>query len=250
MATYLYGVVRRPERKRLDRAGVGNPPSALRLVEHRNISALVSDTGGPEQESEGRALRRDLRAHEEVVRKAMEMGPVLPVSFGTIFEDDEQLVQNFLRPNLAELERLLDDFDGLVEVTFKAEFVEESVIQRLLDRDVELRAWRDSARYSGPDEQIAFGRALAIAIEEEGAIVADSLMARLTPLARDSRFGSPGHGVAVLKGSFLVEERQLGKFDAAVEALAKERAGLVEFDYVGPLPPYSFINLDLADPAV
>lgn len=245
MATYLYGVVRRPKGEGPKGTGVGSPPGQLRLVEYENIAALVSGTGGPETESEGRALRRDLRVHEEVVRNAMELGPVLPVSFGTIFDDDDQLIDELLDPNLEELERLLEDFDGLVEVTFKAEFVEEAVIHRLLDRDGELRAWRDSSRYGGPDDQIAFGQALAEAIEDEGAISAEALMARLMPLAEDVRLGDGGRGTNVLKASFLVQERRLGRFDSAVEALAKERAGLMEFDYVGPLPPYSFINLDL-----
>ena len=80
LATYLYGVVRRQEQHRKWGTGVGHPAAPLRLVAHGNIAGLVSDAAAQEWENEGRALRRDLRAHEEVVRRAGELGTVLPVS--------------------------------------------------------------------------------------------------------------------------------------------------------------------------
>ena len=94
MATYLYGIIRAQERKQSWGSGVGAPPAKLRVLRHGRIAALVSDVGGEEPESEGRALRRDLRAHEAAVRRAMEIGTILPVSFGTIFDDDDQLIED------------------------------------------------------------------------------------------------------------------------------------------------------------
>lgn len=250
MATYLYGIVRPPDGKQKWGTGVGNPPSKLRLVAHGDVAALVSDTSAQETESEGRALRRDLRAHEEAVRHAMEFGTILPVSFGTIFDDDEQLVQELLEPNGDELDGLLEEFDGLVELTLKADFIEDAIIARLLERDPELLAWRDSARFGGGEEQIAFGQALSQAIEEEAAVRAERLFATLGPLAEDVEAGPPGRGTAVLKASFLVRQDRLKAFDSAVEKLIADVRGLIEFDYLGPLPPYSFIHLNLGAPAV
>ncbi len=245
MATYLYGIVRAQERKQSWGSGVGPPPAKLRLVTHGSVAALVSDVGGEESESEGRALRRDLRAHEAAVRRAMEIGTILPVSFGTIFDDDDQLIDELLEPTGDQLEELLDEFDGLVELTLKADFIEDMAIRRLLERDGELRAWRDSASFSGTDDQVAFGQALAEAIEDEAAQYGERLLDRLAPLAQDVLAGNAGPGTAVLKASFLVADRRLPKFDAAVEELADQLKGFIEFDYVGPLPPYSFVNFNL-----
>jgi hypothetical protein len=246
VATYLYGIVRRPAGKPQWGTGVGDPPQPLRPVVHGSIAALVSDFGGDERESEGRALRRDLRAHEEAVRHAMSFGTILPVSFGTVFEDDGQLVDELLEPSAAELDRLLRQFDGLVELMLKVEFVEDAVIQLLLQRDQELRAWRESSQFGGTEEQIAFGQALAEAIEQEGAARAEGLLARLTPLAEDVRIEPAAAGTGVLKASFLVQEGRLPEFDRAVEELGERGRGVLEFDFLGPLPPYSFVEFDLA----
>ena len=247
MAIYLYGIIGRPTGKRSWGTGVGQPPSRLRLIPFENMAAVVSDLQEEETESEGRALRRDLKAHEEVVRRVMEFGTVLPVSFGTAFEDDEQLIEELLEPGCHELAGLLDSFEGLVELTLKADFVEQEVIHRLLQRDAELRAWRDAASFAGTDEKIAFGQALAEAIEDEGTRIAGRVLGRLEPLAKDVRFDGRPSGTGVLKASFLVDARRLGEFDAAVEALAAESRGLFELDYLGPLPPYSFIKLNLGE---
>jgi Gas vesicle synthesis protein GvpL/GvpF len=249
VATYLYGIVHRPARPRPWGAGIGAPPQRLRVVAFGRIAALVSGPGTREHESEGRALRRDLRAHEEAVRRAMELGTILPVSFGTIFEDDRQVVDELLDPNGDELAALLDEFEGLVELTVKAELVQDEALRRLLERDAELRAWRDAASFAGTDEQIAFGQAIAECVEEEARRRAERLLPRLASLAQDVRVTAEARGLTIVKASFLVDGRRIRQFDAAVEELASESAPLVQFDYVGPLPPYSFVSLNLRAPA-
>lgn len=194
-------------------------------------------------------MRRDLRAHEQAVRTAMESGTILPVSFGTIFDDDRQLIDELLEPHADEFADLLDRFEGLVELTLKAEFVEDAVIRRLLERDLELRAWRDSANHAGGEEQIAFGQALAAAVEDEALVAAEGILARLRPLAADVWLANRPPGTGVLKASFLVDRSRVEEFDSAVEELGSQRAGVIEFDYVGPVPPYSFVNLDINVPA-
>ena len=230
--------------------GVGYRPGPLRLVTHGELSALVSDVSADDEaESEGRALRRDLRAHENVVRQAMEHGTILPVSFGSVFDSDRQLVEELLEPGASELTAMLRRFDGLVEVTLKVDFIEQAIMARLLERDPELRAWRDSARFGGSDEQVAFGQALAETIEDEAVVYAERLVSQLQDQAEDVRVADPGRGTAVLKASALVDRRRLAELDQTVAELAKSTGALLQFDYVGPLPPYSFVNLTLRSPA-
>jgi hypothetical protein len=47
----------------------------------------------------------------------------------------------------------------------------------------------------------------------------------------------------LLNAAFLVERAREREFDDAMEALAAARADRLVFSYVGPIPPYSFINL-------
>ena len=43
--------------------------------------------------------------------------------------------------------------------------------------------------------------------------------------------------------SFLVEESRLDAFDEAVDDLGRRNAGRLNFNYTGPLPAYSFVEL-------
>jgi hypothetical protein len=41
-----------------------------------------------------------------------------------------------------------------------------------------------------------------------------------------------------------VERKRLTAFDAAMDDLASGQAGRIDFKYVGPLPPHSFVSLE------
>jgi len=50
----------------------------------------------------------------------------------------------------------------------------------------------------------------------------------------------------VLNTSFLVDREQIEVFDADVQRLGEAHAERLVFHYVGPLPPYSFVNINVS----
>src|SRR2546421_7416670 len=93
---YLYGIVRWPTpwAKSSDEvssevgAGVGDPPAAVEAVPDGTLAAIVSAidprTIGSAQGVRG--LRRDMRAHANVLNKIVALGgSVLPAAFGLVF---------------------------------------------------------------------------------------------------------------------------------------------------------------------
>src|SRR5688500_15598277 len=101
MSAYLYGVVRSPVQREVARTlgtGVGDPPARVRAVRHRDVAALVSDVP-PHlvgDASDVRAMRRDLRAHSDVLNRVTEHGTILPVRYGTVLPDDAAVVAHVL----------------------------------------------------------------------------------------------------------------------------------------------------------
>ena len=67
----------------------------------------------------------------------------------------------------------------------------------------------------------------------------------LGSLAVDSREASRGSELMILDAAFLVAADRLERFDRELDATAAEEAGLMRFNCVGPLPPYSFVDLRL-----
>jgi hypothetical protein len=64
----------------------------------------------------------------------------------------------------------------------------------------------------------------------------------LAPLAVATSEGEAPAEYMILSMAFLVDRDRLGEFDAAIEAVSRERRERMQFRLVGPLPPYSFVN--------
>ena len=67
----------------------------------------------------------------------------------------------------------------------------------------------------------------------------------LAPAARDVKVSDAGAELVVLSASFLVPRDAMPGFDKALERVNAWGRGRVQLDCVGPLPPYSFVDLRL-----
>src|SRR3954453_13507777 len=83
----------------------------VHAVSHEGVCALVGDApDGPVQ------VRRDaLLAHNEGRSPAMGRGPLLPLRFGVILDDEDAVRQELLGPSAAALAARLDALMGTAE---------------------------------------------------------------------------------------------------------------------------------------
>ena len=65
------------------------------------------------------------------------------------------------------------------------------------------------------------------------------------PAVRQARLNEPGSDTTVLNASLLVARPTLPAFDKLLESVAQAAGPRLQFDCVGPLPPYSFADLRL-----
>src|SRR2546423_631646 len=70
-------------------------------------------------------------------------------------------------------------------------------------------------------------------------------MTRSDVLAVETRVNENQIDLMLLNAAFLVDKSQEQAFDATVQALGEGQAGRQIFQYVGPLPPYNFVDLEL-----
>lgn len=245
MSTYLYGVVRwpAPQGERDLGTGIGQPPAAVRLLRHEAVAALASHAAVDDLEAQGiRALRRDARAHAAVLNHVISRGSVLPFQFGVILPDDRAVIERILKPRYRQIVVTLDRLDGMVELTLRANYLEERVLQEVVSEQPHLLASRGRTSYQS---KIELGRRVATAVQAKQRQEARWLLAELSPLVRDVKVARPSSGLAVLQASFLIRRSDVPRFDAALEKLNARVSGRIQLDCVGPLPPYSFVDLKL-----
>jgi hypothetical protein len=239
-ALYVYGVVEAGTAGGLRARGIGGAP--VRDVVHEDLAALVSEVEIPV-----RAKRRELLSHTEVLNEAVAAGTVLPLSFGTTFPDADTLVAELLQPRREELKRLLAQLEGRVELTVKAFYRPDVVLGEVVRSNPRIARLREATR-GRPEAathaaRLELGTAVAAELEARSRSDAAAILDELRPLAANVRVDETPIEHQVVRASLLVERRNVPHVDAVMDGLARRHAGRIDFKYVGPLAPHSFVSL-------
>ena len=245
MALYIYGLMRADDvRGGLELEQGGDvPPVEIRVSD--DLAAIVGQAEGEPV----RLQRQALLAHNEVLQQAFKRGPVLPLRFGTLAQDEQELERDLIAPRRAQWSSRLDALAGKGEFQLKVTYREQPLMRSILREDPALRRSADVVRgmpaAASHFQRISLGERINATVEARRAADAQALLAELEPLAVAVERGTPQQPMMALNASFLVESELFGRFDKAVEQLAGQRAELMEFKLIGPMPAHSFADRDL-----
>jgi Gas vesicle synthesis protein GvpL/GvpF len=234
---FVYGVTASSAPPLPTMDGVDAAP--VRALAHGGLAALVS----PIDRSELRAA--DVRAHWRVLEAAFEHTTVLPVRFGTLMENEDEVRERLLEPNAGRLTELLEAMDGLIQLNVKGRYDERSLLSGILRETPALDQLRRRVLRSGVmADQIELGRHVEHEIEQRRA--RDTAMVRgalgeLAVAARDEQVRHPD----AFNIAFLVARDGTDAFGEGVASVRQELADRIELQYVGPVPPFSFADTEL-----
>lgn len=232
-AVYVYAVTR---------ADAPAPEPPLRRVSAGALAAVVRDVrredfeeGSPALEDPAR-LEELVRGHDQVLRRLD--ADVLPLRFGSLFEDDER-VCHMLEDRGDALRPALDRLAGHAEWGLRVRARPGDLQRWLTEHARDLRVPEDA----GDGVRWLASRRrendLRDAAARRSAEVAEAVHRTLGGVAEGAERRDPEPGAA-LDATFLVRDE--AAFEAAVEQVA-ERFGPTGFDLelTGPWPPYSFV---------
>ncbi|MGW3667819.1 GvpL/GvpF family gas vesicle protein [Streptomyces sp. NPDC005141] len=234
---YVYAIIRSGRPLPVDATGVGSPAASLRAIRQGRVAAVVS-VAPPKL----RARRRDLLAHQDLLLRLSEQGPVLPMRFGMVARDEDTVRGQLTAresDHIAALEHLSDG----VEVNVKA-LPAQDALASLVAEDKNVRGLRDEVRRRpGYEASMRLGEAIAAALESRAAEAGRRVLRELTPKARAVASGPAVQG-CVLNASFLVNRGDSDAFRRAAEHFARTNRDRVELRLSGPLPCYSFVSAE------
>jgi hypothetical protein len=237
---YVYGIVGENAKPP---AGRGIADAPLHLIGGGRAAALVSDLPA----GEVRLGRDEMLAHARVLEAAIANGTVLPMRFGVVMSDADEIRQRLLDDHAAHLGAQLGEFDGKVEVRIRAVYEEKALLREVVREDPEIEALRRSMSRRSEDatyyERIELGERVAAGVERKRERDGVAIIEALAPAALAFDEGKVGHERVALNASFLVERARLDQFDQIVDEVAASNAGRMRFKYTGPLPPHSFVQL-------
>lgn len=238
---YVYCVIGTGEARNFGPLGIGGRGDPVTTIPYRDLGAVVSsipmDRYAVGQET--------MLAHERVLEKVMADHTLLPVRFYTIAPNAEE-VRSLLRTQHGAFKQLLRELDNKVELGLKALWRDMNpVFAAILEAGPQSSEGEPAAAAGAnvaPKGAEASQR-LRLALDQERAKTGERLMAPLRPLAVDLRLNRTYGDDMIVNAAFLVDRSREREFDLRLGELTAQYAHAIDFKYVGPVPPYSFVNI-------
>jgi hypothetical protein len=241
---YVYCIIKSAEERDFGPIGIGESAGRVYTVHHQDLAAVVSDTPIRIYDP----TRENVLAHELVNETVMREFTVIPMSFGTIFRTNEDIIE-LLRSTYRAFDDVLNKMRDKIEFGLKVLWDRDRVIARLEESDEEIRRLKEeitgNAQSSTYFARMQLGRLVESALERTASDYVMDIHESLKPVAVASRSNKPIGDRMMMNAAYLVERTREQEFDEAVRALSRKYEDMLSFKYTGPWPPYNFVNIKL-----
>mgnify|MGYP001579921907 FL=1 len=244
---YMYCIIETRQPETFGPLGIGGQGqgSELFTVNHRDIAAVVSHSA----QMEYVVTRDNSLAHEKAIEAVMTRHEaVLPVSYSTVAESEEEIVEKVLKPRYKEFKDLLAWIRGKMELGLKARWVEmPPVFQALVEENEEIKAFKERVT-SQPYEaayydQVKIGQMVQEALKAKKEREEGGILKALSPLTCNVKRHEPYGDAMFASFSFLIERENGRAFDEALGVLRDNYGSNVKFDYVTDAPSFNFVTV-------
>jgi len=239
----MYCIIRSPVSCQFSTMGIGERKDVVHTVNFMDMAAVVSDTPIVEYEES----RRNMMAHTLVLEEVMQQFSILPVRFGTVAPSSVVILEQVLKRRFGELISTFEEVDNRVELGVKAFWYEEGIFQEIVEQYPAIRSLRDSLKGRSAEEtfyeRIRLGEMIEAAMEKKRDEDSGKILEHLRPLVYRSRANKVLTDKMVLNAAFLVNRDREVDFDQAIQQLGTNMDKRLIFKYVGPVPPYNFVNI-------
>jgi hypothetical protein len=239
---YVYCIIPTDGPRTFGRIGIGSQPTEVTTVNYRDIAAVASPTPLEVYDP----TRENILAHERVNEAVMHDFTVIPMSFGTVFKTEQDIVE-LLRTAYEAFRDVLEKMRNKLEFGLKVLWDPDAVIKSIEKDDENLRLLRQeisSQQGSTYFARMQYGRLVDSLLEERSELTASDILAALKDVAVASRVNKPIGDKMILNAAFLVPRDREDEFDAKVKEIGAAHEQLT-FKYTGPWPPYNFVNIRL-----
>jgi Gas vesicle synthesis protein GvpL/GvpF len=242
LGRYVYCIVRSSAPLPNWRIGLGQPPSEVTTVNFRDLAAVVSHIPLGVLD----ATRENVLAHQRVNETVMESLTVLPMSFGTVFRTDDDIIE-FLRAAYDAFADVINKMADKLEFGLKVLWDRDAIIEMIEVEDESIRRLKgelSALKGSTYFARMQYGRMVDAALEARSERYVVEIFEALRGVAVASRSNKPIGDKMIMNAAFLVSREGEAAFDARVKALGALYDKLT-FKYTGPWPPYNFVNIRL-----
>lgn len=240
-SVYIYALVQNHGPETLGAIGIDG--AEVRRIAVGELAAFISRIARPRIRPE----RRNLAAHNAVLKQAMESGTVLPVAFGIIAQN-EDAVRVALLTNQPDLQAQFAKVANKVEMGLRVLWDVPNVFEYFVGVHPELRAARDALsdpRQPRRDEMIELGQLFDRILNFERERHFERISELFEKLGFETLRNATRSEREVLNLACLISRAAQTDFENAVTAAAADFDNNYTFDFNGPWAPHHFVALNL-----
>jgi len=240
---YIYCIIGGHGRRSFGPIGIGGRGDEVSTILCRDLGAVISNVPMTKYVVD----RESMIAHEKVIEEVMKEYTVLPVRFQTIAASADE-IRSLLGKRYAEFMGLLRHFDNKVELGLKVLWRDmESIFREIVEQNKDIakliKKPPEKSLGQTKGEKRAAREAIISVLLQKKAAEAEKLLGPLRSVAADFCLNKTHGDDMVMNAAFLVDKGWEREFDNRVEQLATRYSDRMKFVYVGPAPPYSFVNI-------
>jgi len=237
---YLYCIISTSQDRNFGPIGIGGRGDIVSAISSNELAGVISNSPMDRYE----ISRENLTTHEEVIEEVMKDYTVLPVRFGTIAGNAED-IRRLLQQRHLEFKNLLHEMDNKIELGVKAVWQDMSLIfKEIATENEEIERLKEKLskepNYKG---KLRLGEMVEKALlkkkEKEAQEILQVLKRNCAGFKQNKLFGDR----MVLNAAFLLDCDWERDFDHRVRQLSEKLAQTMKFAYIGPAPPFNFVNL-------
>ena len=239
---YVYCVIRSEQPLSFGPLGLGPEPAEVHTIHYRDIAAVVSNTPIVVQDP----TRENVLAHQRVNETVMQKHTVIPMSFGTVFKTDDDIME-LLRSAYDAFSDVLNKMQEKFEFGLKVLWDRDQIIREIEDEDEDIRRLKSeisSQKGSTYFARMQYGRLIDAALQSRTERYVAEIFNALRSVSVASRSNKPIGDRMIMNAAFLVSREMEQAFDSRVKEIGQQYEKLT-FKYTGPWPPYNFVNIRL-----
>jgi hypothetical protein len=240
---YLYCIIEEASHRTFGPIGIGERGDEVHTLCHRDLACVISSS----PITEGLVNRNNLMSHETIIEKVMKDYTVLPIRFGTIATSNDE-VRSLLIKKYHEFKNLLRTMDNKVEMGLKAFWQDMDLIfKEIADSDIEVKQLKKKIQKKHKDpslnERVALGEKVKNALIKKKEAEAEEFIQSLKLNCIDYRLNEPVGDDMLINSAFLISRMKEQEFDDIAYNLMESYKNRLKFKYIGPSPPFNFVNL-------
>ena len=248
MGKYLYCVIK--ERTPQNFTILGQEGKGIYTINEGDLAIAVSDT----LKEEYSFIKEHLTGHQKAIEEVMKEGyDVLPVRFGTVAKSEEDIREKILKGKRKEFLETFPIVKGRIELGLRALWKDmPGIFQEVVRENREIQIAKKQVQKNPFQLKVAaVGELVQKALDAKREREAQEILSPLKKLAVDFKARELLRSREIMRDSmicssaFLVSKKNEKEFDRRVQALFEEHDGRIKFIYLGPIPPFNFVELHL-----